>query len=71
MGFAEALEKIVEVVRVDGRLEITEHLVLVIAEPTDKLLFFILGLDVGLALFPAKRREGEEKNNIKLEREFL
>ena len=56
VGLPEALEEIVEVVRVDGRLQIAEHLMLVVAKAGHELLLFILGLDVGLAFLPETKR---------------
>ena len=47
-----ALEQVVDAVRVDGRLEVVEELVLVAAQRPQELPLLVLGLDVRLALGP-------------------
>ena len=51
-----ALQQVVDAVRVDGRLEVVEELVLVAAQRPQELPLLVLGLDVRLALGPG---EGE------------
>ena len=48
----DALEEVVDAVRVDGRLEVVEQLVLVVAQRPQELPLLVLGLDVRLALGP-------------------
>ena len=52
----DALEEVVDVVRVDGRLEVAEQLVLVVAQRPQELPLLVLGLDVRLPLGPVLRR---------------
>ena len=54
----DALEEVVDAVRVDGRLEVVEQLVLVVAQRPQELPLLVLGLDVRLALGPDN--EGEK-----------
>ena len=58
-GLCEDLEQVVEVVAGDGLLQLREDLLSVGAVRLDKLLLLVLGLDVGLALFP-----GTEKHKV-------
>ena len=50
----DALEEVVDVVRVDGRLEVAEQLVLVVAQRPQELPLLVLGLDVRLSLGPVR-----------------
>ena len=50
----DALEEVVDVVRVDGRLEVAEQLVLVVAQRPQELPLLVLGLDVRLPLGPVR-----------------
>ena len=50
----DALEEVVNAVRVDGRLEVVEQLVLVVAQRPQELPLLVLGLDVRLSLGPAR-----------------
>ena len=52
----DALEEVVDAVRVDGRLEVVEQLVLVVAQRPQELPLLVLGLDVRLALGPEEER---------------
>ena len=52
----DALEEVVDVVRVDGRLEVAEQLVLVVAQRPQELPLLVLGLDVRLPLGPVRVR---------------
>ena len=54
----DALEEVVDAVRVDGRLEVVEQLVLVVAQRPQELPLLVLGLDVRLALGPGNCRRG-------------
>ena len=53
----DALEEVVDAVRVDGRLEVVEQLVLVVAQRPQELPLLVLGLDVRLALGPDDEEE--------------
>ena len=57
----DALEEVVDAVRVDGRLEVVEQLVLVVAQRPQELPLLVLGLDVRLSLRP------ETSTRIKLQ----
>ena len=52
----DALEEVVDAVRVDGRLEVVEQLVLVVAQWPQELPLLVLGLDVRLSLGPARMK---------------
>lgn len=57
-GFGVHLQQVIQVVTGDGLLQLGVDLLRVRAVSLDEFLLLVLGLDVGLAFVPGKKRRG-------------